>query len=62
MRVICALCTMGIDLATDPRFSDGNVNSVIKKWLDTYASESDGYFYHITSCDKDQMARPAAFL
>lgn len=55
-QVICALCSMGIDPATDPRFSDGNGNNVIKKWLDTYASEADGYFYHITSGDKDQMA------
>ena len=31
-------------------------NNVIKKWLDTYASESDGYFYHITGGKKDQLA------
>ena len=55
-QVICALCSMGIDPATDPRFSDGNGNSVMKKWLDTYASESDGYFYHITGGEKDQLA------
>ena len=55
-QVICALCSMGIDPATDPRFSDGNGNSVMKKWMDTYASESDGYFYHITGGKKDQMA------
>lgn len=55
-QVICALCSMGIDPATDPRFSDGNGNSVMKKWMDTYASESDGYFYHITGGEKDQMA------
>lgn len=55
-QVICALCSMGIDPATDPRFSDGNGNSVMKKWMDTYASESDGYFYHITGGKKDQLA------
>ncbi len=52
-QVICALCSMGIDPATDPRFSDGNGNSVMKKWMDTYASEADGYFYHITGGEKD---------
>ena len=55
-QVICALCSMGIDPATDPRFSDGNGNSVMKKWMDTYASESDGYFYHVTDGEKDSMA------
>ena len=55
-QVICALCSMGIDPATDPRFSDGKGNSVMKKWMDTYASESDGYFYHITGGKKDQLA------
>lgn len=55
-QVICALCSMGIDPATDPRFSDGNENNVMKKWMDTYASESDGYFYHITGGKKDQLA------
>ncbi len=55
-QVICALCSMGIDPATDPRFSDGNGNSVMKKWMDTYASESDGYFYHVTGGEKDSMA------
>ena len=55
-QVICALCSMGIDPATDPRFSDGNGNSVMQKWMDTYASESDGYFYHVTGGAKDALA------
>lgn len=28
----------------------------MKKWMDTYASESDGYFYHITGGKKDSLA------
>lgn len=55
-QVICALCAMGIDPNTDPRFSDGNGKSVITVWLDLYANEKDGYFHHTSSVRNDGMA------
>lgn len=55
-QVICALCAMGIDPHTDPRFSDGNGKSVITVWLDQYANEADGYFHHTTEVTNNAMA------
>lgn len=55
-QVICALCAMGIDPHTDPRFSDGNGKSVITVWLDQYANENDGYFHHTSEVKNNAMA------
>ena len=55
-QVICALCAMGIDPNTDPRFSDGNGESVITVWLDLYANEEAGYFHHTADVKDNAMA------
>ncbi|MEM1483582.1 hypothetical protein V6615_01765 [Oscillospiraceae bacterium PP1C4] len=52
-QVICALCACGIDPHTDPRFSDGNGNSVITKWLDFAGEDS---FAHTDSTPNNAMA------
>ena len=54
-QVICALSAMGIDCHTDPRFSDGQGNSVIQNWVDSFVNPS-GYFHHTTSVINNAMA------
>ena len=51
--VIAALCSMGIDPQTDPRFVDGKGNTVISQYM-AYATE-DG-FEHNMGAGKDGMA------
>ena len=55
-QVICALCSMGIDPATDPRFSDGTGRSVFSVWMEMFANETDGYFHHDAATKNDAMA------
>ena len=54
-QVICALSAMGIDCHTDPRFSDGQGNSVIQNWVDSFVNPS-GYFHHTTEVRNNAMA------
>lgn len=54
--VIMALCSMGIDCHTDPRFSDGQGKSAIQHWVETFANEQSGYFHHTTGVINNAMA------
>lgn len=54
--VIMALCSMGIDCHTDPRFSDGQGKSALQHWVDTFANEQSGYFHHTTGVMNNAMA------
>lgn len=53
--IIAALCSMGIDCHTDPRFSDGNGKSVLTAYLD-FADIQNGYFAHMEDSPKNPMA------
>ncbi len=54
--VMMALCSMGIDWNVDPRFSNGQEQSALQHWMDSFANVGEGYFHHTTSVRNNALA------